>query len=507
MDTRMMTSAALAKAFCLRSSPLDTSHLLAPQPVSQLPPEIWRWSATDLSAAIRKREVSCREAIEATAARAEQINQRITAIVDSFFDEALEQADACDAVLAHGKDEGGPLLGVPVSVKDNTDQRAKRTVNGAFTDALAAEIHNPVVGNLHDAGAILFGRSNTPCLSARWECNNSVYGQTHNPWSRERTPGGSSGGGAAAVAAGIGALAQGNDVGGSIRYPAFCCGVSGLRPSMGRVPMYNATVPFRGYCNQLFNVEGLLARDVRDLANALPAITRGHTDDPWWVGRPERPVEPTGGRIGLIADNPDTPMHPVIAEQVRSVGRLLSSLGFEVEEVKPPSIRDAMDTWSSMVFGELRFGWDGFAAIADKKAIRASELFLAASREITAQDYLQGTSRVLDIRREWARFMSTYPILIAPTSCDPAFMLDFDLQSVEETRRQLFVQAYLVTINLLGLPSVAVPTGMMEARDAPNGLPLGVQVIGRMYQDELALSIAALVQQSGLGVRSPVDPV
>ncbi|MGO4836977.1 amidase family protein, partial [Rhizobiaceae sp. 2RAB30] len=281
--------------------------------------------------------------------------------------------------------------------------------------------------------------------------------------------GGSTGGGAAAIAAGIGAMAQGNDVGGSIRYPAYCCGIAGLRPSRGRVPMYNATQPYRGHCNQIFNVEGLLARDVRDLAGALPIISRGHVDDPWWVGRPERPLEPAQqARIGLIAENPNTPMDPRVSEEIRAVGSALEALGFEVEEVVPPSIAQAMDLWSSMVFGELRFGWDQFVSAADAKAIRANELFLGATREISVQEYLQGTSRILDIRREWARFMSSYPILVAPTSCDLPYKLDFDLESVDETRRQLFAQAYLPTINLLGLPSVALPTSLVEAPDAPN---------------------------------------
>lgn len=508
MRAAMNANRALRKSFALKSVPTDTAGLFEARSSSALPSEIWRWSATDLAAAIQRRDVSSKEAVQATAKRARQVNGRLTAVVDDHCDEALETAKALDAALTAGTAQSSPIFGVPVSIKDNTDQHTKRTVNGLFATADVAARQSPIVENLTASGAVLFGRTNTPCLSSRWECNNAIYGQTHNPWSRQRTPGGSTGGGAAAVAAGIGAIAQGNDVGGSIRYPAYCCGIAGLRPSRGRVPMYNATQFYRGHCNQMFNVEGLLARDVRDLAAALPVIARGHVDDPWWVGRPEHPVEPVSqARIGLIVENADTPTDPRILAEVRAVGAALEDMGFEVEEITPPSIAQAMDLWSSMVFGELRFGWEQFAAIADAKAVRANELFLGVTEEISVQKYLEGTSRVLDIRREWARFMSTYPILVAPTSCDLPYKLDFDLESVEETRRQLYAQAYLPTVNLLGLPSVALPTKLVDVPDAPKGLPIGVQIIGQLHCDELALSVAALLQQDRFAPFGAVDPV
>ena len=349
MRAAINANQALRKTFALKSMPTDTVGLFEAKSSSALPSEIWRWSATDLAAAIQRRDVSSREAVQATVERGQQFNGRLTAVVDDHYGEALEAANALDTALAAGTAQSSPLVGVPVSIKDNTDQHAKRTVNGLFAGADVAILDSPVVENLADSGALLFGRTNTPCLSSRWECNNAVYGQTHNPWSRERTPGGSTGGGAAAVAAGIGAIAQGNDVGGSIRYPAYCCGIAGLRPSRGRVPDVQRHPALSWPLQPIFNVEGLLARDVRDLAAALPVIARGHVDDPWWIGRPERPIEPLPqARIGLIVENADTPTDPRILAEVRAVGAALEDMGFEVEEVTPPSIAQAMDLWSSM---------------------------------------------------------------------------------------------------------------------------------------------------------------
>lgn len=199
---------------------------------------LWRWPAYRLTAAIRAGAVSAREAAVSALDRVQAVNPALNAIVDVLPDEALAAADAADAARRRG-DTLGPLHGVPVTVKVNVDLRGRATTNGvvAFKDHIASE-DSPVVANLRRAGAVIIGRTNTPAFSERWFTENDLHGRTHNPWSRDHTPGGSSGGASSAVAAGMGAIAHGNDLAGSVRYPAYCTGVLGLRPSFGRVPVF-----------------------------------------------------------------------------------------------------------------------------------------------------------------------------------------------------------------------------------------------------------------------------
>ena len=205
--------------------------------------EFWRWQACDLARAIRTRRISSREAVTSCLARLAAVNPRINAVVDCLADEALAAADAADRAVATGEPLG-PLHGVPVTIKINVDYAGRATTNGvvAFKDRIA-QADSPPVANWRKAGAIFIGRTNVPAFSARFFTDNALHGRTLNPWDAGRTPGGSSGGAAAAVATGIGALAHGNDRAGSIRYPAYACGVVGLRPTLGRIPTFEPGAP------------------------------------------------------------------------------------------------------------------------------------------------------------------------------------------------------------------------------------------------------------------------
>lgn len=201
--------------------------------------ELWRWSATDLARAIARGAISSEDATRSVLGRIESVNPRVNAVVDVMADEALQAAREADTARRSGA-PCGPLHGVPTTVKVNVDTKGRATTNGvvAFRDLVATE-DSPVVANLRNAGAVIVGRTNTPAFSHRWFTDNELHGPTRNPWGKGLTPGGSSGGAAAALAAGMGAIAHGNDYGGSIRYPAYACGVAGLRPTPGRVPAFN----------------------------------------------------------------------------------------------------------------------------------------------------------------------------------------------------------------------------------------------------------------------------
>ncbi|PTW82634.1 amidase, partial [Achromobacter mucicolens] len=213
--------------------------------------DLWRLSAVELAALVRKREVSAVQAAQSALQRLDAVNPAINAVVDHRPEDVLAQAAEVDAAIARGEDPG-LLAGVPVTVKVNVDQAGFATTNGVrLQKDLIAERNSPVVDNLRRAGAVIVGRTNTPAFSLRWFTGNVLHGDTLNPRNPALTPGGSSGGAASAVAAGIGHLAHGTDIAGSIRYPAYACGVHGLRPSLGRVAAYNASLPERSIGGQI----------------------------------------------------------------------------------------------------------------------------------------------------------------------------------------------------------------------------------------------------------------
>ena len=250
--------------------------------------DFWRMPGHEIARLVRSGEATAREVTESALARLAAVNPKINAVVHEFPDEALAEADRVDAVRRAG-DDPGPLAGVPVTVKVNVDQKGHATTNGVRIqkDLIAAE-DNPVVANLRKAGAVIVGRTNTPAFSLRWFCRNSLHGATKNPRDASLTPGGSSGGAGAATAAGIGAIGHGTDIAGSIRYPAYACGIHGLRPTLGRIPAVNFSGPDRLIGAQIMAVSGPLARTVEDLALGFQAMCAGDPRDPWWVPVPQR---------------------------------------------------------------------------------------------------------------------------------------------------------------------------------------------------------------------------
>jgi len=248
--------------------------------------QLWHFSAGEVAGLVRSGKVSAREVADAALQRLDSINPRINAIVDCRPDLVRQQADQVDSLLARGNDPG-PLAGVPITLKINIDQVGFATSDGSrLRKDWVAKFNSPVVDNLVRNGAVLLGRSNSPTFALRWFTSNVLYGSTRNPRDPLLTPGGSSGGAAAAVATGIGHIAVGTDVGGSVRYPAYACGVHGIRPSLGRVPAYNASSPEDTIGLQIMHVKGPIARTVQDLRLSLAAMSGADPRDPWSVPAP-----------------------------------------------------------------------------------------------------------------------------------------------------------------------------------------------------------------------------
>src|ERR1700710_139060 len=304
--------------------------------------DIWRLSATDLAGLIKSKKVSAKEAAQAALARLDAVNPKLNAVVDHRPAEVLAQAAAGDAAIGRGED-AGPLGGVPITVKVNIDQEGFATTNGLKLQCdTIAKSNNPVIDNLRKSGAVILGRTNCPAFSYRWFTTNLVHGDTKNPRDPGITPGGSSGGAASAVAAGIGHIAHGTDIAGSIRYPAYACGVHGLRPTLGRVAAFNASLPERTIGPQISAVSGPLARTIADLRIALAAMSGFDARDPWWVPAPlEGAAMPKRAALCL---NPDG-LDPVaeVKEAVADAGKRLQAAGWIVEEVATPPLREAVE--------------------------------------------------------------------------------------------------------------------------------------------------------------------
>jgi amidase len=460
--------------------------------------DLWRLDAVELAALIRAGKVSCREAVADALARLDAVNPRINAVVRLRHEEALAEAGAADQALARGE-AVGPLHGVPITIKVNVDMAGCPTDNGvvAFKELMATR-DNPVVANLRRAGGIVVGRTNTPAFSMRWFTDNTLHGATRNPWDPARTPGGSSGGAAAATAAGIGAVGHGNDIAGSVRYPAYCCGLVGLRVSYGRVPSYNFSAPAaRPISSQLMAVQGPLTRRVRDARLALAAMAGTDPYDPRCVDMPlEGPALAQPIRVALVSDPAGRGgVAPAVAEAVRQAGRWLADAGYAVEEVDPPTLGAVADLWAAIAMDDTiaalepavqQYGDDGIK--------RALGFWRALHPARDARHVLDGLTRRDHFLRLWEVFLAERPLVVTP-----AFPVHLDLMDAETTRRLIAAQIMQLAVPVLGLPAVSVPTGIAD------GVPMGVQITAGRFREDLCLDAAAAIEARA-PMPTPIDP-
>jgi amidase len=462
--------------------------------------ELWRLSASGLAARIKAREVSAREAAIAALERLAAVNPTINAVVDYRPEDVLAQAEEIDAAISRGE-APGLLAGVPVTVKVNVDQAGYATTNGVTLQRdLIAKSNSPVVANLRKAGAVILGRTNTPAFSYRWFTSNVLHGTTRNPRNPSLTPGGSSGGAAAAVAAGIGHLAHGTDIAGSIRYPAYACGVHGLRPTPGRIPAYNASLPERGIGPQLTAVSGPIGRTLQDIRIGLAAMSAADPRDPWWVPAPlEGPGSP---RVAALCTRPDgLDTSPEVVAALHDAAQRLREAGWRVDEIDntPPLEEPA----------ELQIGlWlsDGFASMEaaaakenDPGAITALAGQKARAQSMDFASFSQSLARRATLLRMWQQFLTDYPVVLLPVSAELPFADGLDLQGDAAYARVWAAQMTQVGLPFLGLPGLTVSTGMVGES------PVGVQIVAGRYREDLCLLAGEAIERGGVPP-APIDP-
>ncbi|MEM9029839.1 MAG: amidase family protein [Pseudomonadota bacterium] len=460
----------------------------------------WQLSAQDIAELVRSKAVSANEMTRAALQRCQDVNPKINAVVQDCADEALATAQETDRRIAAGEDPG-LLAGVPVTIKVNADQQGYATTNGVrLQKDLIATQDNPVVANLKRAGAIIIGRTNTPAFSIRWFCRNGLHGWTRNPHDPKLTPGGSSGGAAAGLAAGIGALAHGTDIGGSIRYPAYACGVHGLRPSLGRVPAFNVTAGDRLIGGQLMSVSGPLARTIGDLRLALQVMGQPSRDDPWSVVAPPGETA-VRKRVALCLEPEGMSVDAPVKAAVASAADKLRDAGWEVADVKPPSFVEPARLQAILWLGEFRH--TNAAALYEENDADAVFVFQQMEALCSAPD-LAGVMDALKERsrlaRMWQAFLEDYPVLLCPVSGELPFPDQLDVQSTEAFARVMRAQLIQVGLPLMGLPGLTVTT------DKLGTTPVGVQLIAaRFGEDQLFAAGEAIAERSQ--PISVVDPI
>jgi amidase len=439
---------------------------------------------------VRDRAISPVELVEAHLRQIEARNPALNAFVRVFAEHARVEAREREAAMVRGE-ALGLLHGVPLTVKDSFDIAGQRTAAGSrFREGHRAANDAAAVARLRAEGAILLGRTNTPEMLASYETDNFVTGRTNNPWDLERTPGGSSGGEAAAIAAFCSPGGIASDGGGSIRVPAHFCGIAGLKPTPGRIPA-TGHYPALGYPGGLTTVVGPMARSARDLRLLFSALVSFDAEDPFSVPVPLAAPASQPARIGVWEQFYHIPVHAAIRAAVRKAAGMLAGLGLAVDEFQPTGLERAPNVW-----GFLFAQWP---QVATRKMFEGREEELHWTlRESLMQDQPTAEQALLNLaardrmRASLLRQMENASAILMPVCGVPAFAHRQRQWEIDGKTIGLF-QAMMpaVLANVLGLPAVTIPVAVSE-----EGLPVGVQLVGRPYEDELLLDLAVRLEEA-----------
>jgi amidase len=445
-------------------------------------------SATKLAQMIREKKVSSVEVLRAHLTQIDRVNPKLNAVVQFCRERAMAEAQQADAMLAKGTVKG-PLHGVPMTIKDSFDTAGVVSTGGTlgrkdFVPAADAT----VVARLRAVGAILVGKTNTPEFTLSFKTSNLVYGASRNPYNTDYQTGGSSGGAAAIVAAGGSPFEIGSDFGGSIRFPAHCCGIAGIKPTTGRVPRTGHIIDYGGYYDWWQQV-GPLARRVEDLATILPIIASPDYIDPAIVPMPlEDPAAENlnGLRVAFYIDNGIAKCRADMQQTVKASAGFLSEKGARVTETPLPMLKECFEVVSKL------YGSDDFAWI--KRLIRKAgtrqtspELGLTG-KMLTAAEFTEAAEQCDSYRSAMLAFMETHDIILCPAHSSAASPINdpppFD--------------TYTVTYNHTGWPGAVVRAGT-----STEGLPLGIQIVGRPWTEHVVLAVASFIESRTGGWQKP----
>jgi Asp-tRNA(Asn)/Glu-tRNA(Gln) amidotransferase A subunit family amidase len=461
-------------------------------------------AASQMAELVRRRQLSPVELVEWHLARIEDLNPALNAFIELRTDEALAEAKAAEKALSKS-DPLAPLHGIPVSVKSAFAVAGLKFECGSRTRAgLVAKQDAVLVQRLKKAGAIVLGNTNVPEMLMAYHTENPLYGRTNSPWDLDRTPGGSSGGDAAAIAAGLCAAGIGSDGGGSIRVPAHFSGICGLKPTPGRVPS-TGHFPVSAGPFALIGVVGPMARTVGDLQILFEVMAGADFGDPMSAPVPIRTVRREDLRqvhIGYFEDDGRTPVTAQTRAAVRQAAHALQRAGFEVEPFRPSNLEEIRQLWWKF------FGIAGGMILRAETKRREAELsptlqeflgWVATEPEHTGQSLLDTWLRRDALRGQFLQEMESFPILLCPAAAIPAFKHGERAWQVEgKTVKYLDAWSYTEWFNLLGNPAAVAPVSQ-----SPEGLPISVQIVGRPWEEEFVLTVAAEVERGCGGYQAP----
>ena len=478
-------------------------------------------SIAELAKALRSRKLSASELLEQTIARIEVLDQRVNAIVVRDFDRARAAAKLADAAFARG--EQRPLLGIPVSLKEPYNVAGLQTTWGLpqFKNFVPSE-DALVVSRLKQAGAVVIGKTNIPMGLREFQSFNDIYGTTNNPWDLGRSPGGSSGGSAAALAAGFGPLSLGSDIGGSIRVPAHFCGVFGHKPSLGLIPLRGYSLPpappVPGQGD--LAVVGPMARYASDLALSLDVIA-GPDEAREGIGYQlalpaPRHADLRNFRVLVVDTHPLMPTSDAVRTAIADLAQRLVRLGTKVtyDSASLPNLADSARLYMRLLDAARspRVSADAFVeAQRHSAALSADDRSLDAERArgsvMSHRDWLAADAARLQLQQQWRIFFGKFDVVLYPSAAVPAFPQD-QSEPIEARQTDIdgkaypYLDAFFIWADpatTCGLPATAAPIGK-----SASGLPIGLQIIGPYLEDRTTIAFAELVEREFGGFVPPV---
>ena len=459
--------------------------------------ELYERSASELARLIQEKACSSKDVVQAHIDRIAEVNEQVNAITVVLDESALVAAEEADSSAP-----AGPLHGVPFTVKENIDCLGSATTNGvpALENALPGA-DSPIVERMKSAGAIPIARTNLPELALRLSTSNPLRGSTLNPWNKALTPGGSSGGDAVALATGMTPFGLGNDIGGSLRNPAYCCGITALKPTVGRIPSATSMEPSDpGFAGQYMAVQGPMARRVEDLKLGLSILAGRDSRDPRSVDVPITGLPAKPKHAGLVTNLASGTIPDETVREIERAGRILENNGWTVEEVDPPEIERINEIWCYVFSTDFSVLAPAIQPFIEEPLYQFIVKFCERFDPARISNYLIHSERSR-LARTWSTLFDEMPVIIGPTWCNTPWPVDADMHP--ETGIDTFLESlrFITPGNVLGFPSVALPIGLNKT-----GLPTGIQIYADLWREDLCLQVGGLLEKEAT-ITAPINPV
>ena len=455
--------------------------------------EPWQLSAVRTAELVRDGDVSAAEVAESHIRRIDEVNPRLNAVVLRTDDALRETASRVDAGTVTG-----PLAGGVMTTKINTDHVPYPNDNGikALAGNVSPVTHGVVRGML-GAGLMMAGRTNSPAFAMRFHTANDLHGETLNPHRLDISCGGSSGGAGVAVATGMCQIGQGNDVAGSVRWPAYMNGVIGLRPTVGRMPTGGTNPNPRGWSASMMSTHGPIARTMADLRAGYAAMAAPNWDEPFWVPAPHEFPVPERVTVALVVED-GLPIDPVVVANLRRTAGILADAGYEVVETAPPMLEEFFSLWKTVGALDLMLGLvPALPGIDDAGLTAAMVNWTQSFPEPSGQVFLRGLQTRDMVMRAWNTFLAGHQLILTPMMTVPTVERAYDVAHPDAGAELDLFGRWGINLSAIQMPALAFPTGSHD------GAPLGVQLVAHTWREDLLLTAGDVLERA-LGEVKPV---